>query len=371
MHVGYSLAPQNPGNRLSDAEVFRRDLRLVDLAVELGFESLWVVEHHFSEYLISPDPLQLLTWFGARHPRVGLGAGVVVLPWHHPIRCAEQIALLDNLSGGRLILGVGRGISRHEYEGFGLELESGRERFLAHARTVFEALESGWIEADDEFARIPRRELRPRPEHSLRGRIYAGAMSPEAMPLMARLGIGLLIIPQKPWPVVRQDLDAYRATWREAQGPDLLPPAPLSGGLVFIDRDPARARERAERYIGGYYHSVMAHYGFHSHAHAGVRGYEFYEGVSRHIDKRGTDGAARDYVDLMPWGTPDQVLAKLERLHELLGMAAFNPSFSFGGIPVEEAEASLRLFAREVLPVLKTWKSEPLALPGSKGVADE
>jgi alkanesulfonate monooxygenase SsuD/methylene tetrahydromethanopterin reductase-like flavin-dependent oxidoreductase (luciferase family) len=196
-------------------------------------------------------------------------------------------------------------------------------------------------------------------------------MSPEAMPLMARLGIGLLIIPQKPWPVVRQDLDAYRATWREAQGPDLLPPAPLSGGLVFIDRDPARARERAERYIGGYYHSVMAHYGFHSHAHAGVRGYEFYEGVSRHIDKRGTDGAARDYVDLMPWGTPDQVLAKLERLHELLGMAAFNPSFSFGGIPVEEAEASLRLFAREVLPVLKTWKSEPLALPGSKGVADE
>ena len=62
----------------------------IDLAVELGFESLWVVEHHFSEYLISPDPLQLLTWFGARHAHVGLGAGVVVLPWHHPIRCAEQ-----------------------------------------------------------------------------------------------------------------------------------------------------------------------------------------------------------------------------------------------------------------------------------------
>jgi alkanesulfonate monooxygenase SsuD/methylene tetrahydromethanopterin reductase-like flavin-dependent oxidoreductase (luciferase family) len=101
MHVGFSIGPQNPGSRLRDSEVVARELRLADLAVELGFESLWVVEHHFSEYLLSPDPLQLLTWLGARHAHVRLGTGVIVLPWHHPVRCAEQIALLDNLSGGR------------------------------------------------------------------------------------------------------------------------------------------------------------------------------------------------------------------------------------------------------------------------------
>jgi alkanesulfonate monooxygenase SsuD/methylene tetrahydromethanopterin reductase-like flavin-dependent oxidoreductase (luciferase family) len=361
MHVGFSIGPQNPGSRLRDSEVVARELRLADLAVELGFESLWVVEHHFSEYLLSPDPLQLLTWLGARHAHVRLGTGVIVLPWHHPVRCAEQIALLDNLSGGRLIVGLGRGISRLEYEGYGVEMDSSRERFAAYARLIIDALDQGWIEADDAFARIPRRELRPRPEYSLRGRVYAGAMSPEAMPLMARLGIGLLIIPQKPWPVVRQDHDAYLKAWREAHGPDVPAPAPLSGGQVFVDRDAARARESARRYIGGYYHSVMAHYRFDAHAHAGVRSYEFYESISRHIDKRGSDGAVQDYVDLMPWGTPDQVLRKLGDLRDLLGMAAFNPSFSCGGIPMAAAEASLRLFAREVLPELKTWKAEPLA----------
>jgi alkanesulfonate monooxygenase SsuD/methylene tetrahydromethanopterin reductase-like flavin-dependent oxidoreductase (luciferase family) len=160
---------------------------------------------------------------------------------------------------------------------------------------------------------------------------------------------------------VRQDHDAYLSTWRELHGPDVPAPAPLSGGQIFVDRDAERAREFAQRYIGGYYHSVMAHYRFDAHAHAGVKGYEFYESISRHIDKRGGEGAVRDYVELMPWGTPERVLEKLADLRDLLGMAAFNPSFSCGGIPIADAEASLRLFAREVLPVLKTWKAEPLA----------
>jgi alkanesulfonate monooxygenase SsuD/methylene tetrahydromethanopterin reductase-like flavin-dependent oxidoreductase (luciferase family) len=361
MHVGYSLGPQNPENRCSDAEVFERELRLLDLAVELGFESVWVVEHHFTEYLLSPDPVQLLTWLGARHPGIRLGTGVIVLPWHQPVRCAEQIAMLDNLSGGRLVLGLGRGISRVEYEGFGVDMNSSRERFVATARAILEGLETGWIEADDEFVRIPRREIRPRPRYSLRGRVYAGAMSPEAMPLMARLGIGLLVIPQKPWPVVRQDHDAYLRSWRETHGAGVAPPAPICGGLSFVDRDPARARAYAERYLGAYYHSVMKHYAFQAHEHDGVRGYEFYASISKHIDKRGADGAALEYVNLMPWGTPEQVLEKLAVLRDLLGPAAFNPCFSYGAMPIADAEASLRLFAREVLPVLKSWETEPLA----------
>src|SRR5215475_1108852 len=134
MHVGYSIGPQNPDDRWVDADVLERELRLLDLAVELGFESVWTVEHHFTEYLLSPDPVQLLTWLGARHPRVRLGTGVIVLPWHQPVRCAEQIALLDNLTGGRLVLGLGRGISRIEYEGFGVDMSTSRERFVATAR---------------------------------------------------------------------------------------------------------------------------------------------------------------------------------------------------------------------------------------------
>lgn len=363
MHVGYSLAFQNLGNQLRDEDVFARELRLADVAVDLGFESIWTVEHHFTDYLISPDPVQLLTWLGARYPHILLGTGVVVLPWHEPVRCAENIAMLDNLSGGRLILGLGRGIARIEYDGFRVDMDSSRARFVSYSKAILEGLEHGYIEADDEFVQIPRREIRPRPQFSLRGRTYAGAMSPEAMPIMARLGVGLLVIPQKPWDVVRGDLDRYRDAWTEAYGAHVPPPAPLCGGHVFVHHDEEHAREMAHRYIGAYYHSVMRHYGFDQHEHAGVKGYEFYASISRHIDRTGNDGAAAEYVNLMPWGTPDQVLAKFETLRDLLGMAAINPWFSYAGMPPDDAEGNLRLFAREVLPVLKQWQTEDLVAP--------
>ncbi len=360
MHVGYSIGFQSPGGGCADDEVYERELGLADVAIELGFESLWVVEHHFTDYLLSPDPLQLLTWLGARHPGVRLGTAVVVLPWHEPVRCAERIALLDNLSDGRLILGLGRGIAKVEYDGFRVDMDTSRARFVSYTRLIVEGLETGFVEADDEFVTVPRRELRPRPKYSLRGRVYAGALSPEGMPLMARLGVGLLVIPQKPWPAVRADLDAYADTWHATWGASSPPPAPLCGGHVFVDPDPARAREMAERYIGAYYHTVMQHYGFHDHAHEGVRGYEFYAGVSRYIEEHGMDGAARDFANLMPWGTPDQVLEKLAHLRDVVGMSAVFPWFSYAGMPLADAEASLRLFAREVLPVVQGWDAAPL-----------
>jgi len=324
---------------------------------------VWTVEHHFSSYFLSPDPVQFLTYVAGRHPGVRLGTGVIVLPWHDPLRCAEQIILLDNLSGGRLILGLGRGLSHSEYRGYRVDMETSRERFVAYAQMVLEALETGVMEADNEFITQPRVELRPRPRHSFRGRTYAAAMSPDAMPVMARLGVGLLVVPQKPWEAVGADLEQYRATWRAAHGTDVPVPAPLAAGNIVVDADAARAEELAYRYIGGYYHTVIDHYAFDKHAHEGVRGYEFYANIGKYIDKRGADGAVADYVNLMPWGTPDQVLEKLSTLRELLGLAAFNPSFNFAGMSPEVAERSLRLFAGEVLPVVQAWDAPEVPGP--------
>ena len=361
MHVGYTGGFQNPGNQLDDSEVWDHELRLADLAVDLGFDSLWVVEHHFSDYFLSPDPVQLLTWMGGRHPDVRLGTGVIVLPWHDPLRCAEQIVMLDNVTGGRLILGIGRGLGKTEYDGYRVDMETSRERFLAYAHMIIEALETGFMEADNEFITQPRVELRPRPKYSLKGRTYAAAMTPEAMPLMATLGTSLLIVPQKPWESVRDDLAGYHRAWAEANGPDVPPPAPLCAGNIVVDADARRVEELAYQYIGGYYHTVIDHYGFDKKVHEGVRGYEFYANIGKYIDKRGADGAVADYVNLMPWGTPDQVLQKLATLRDLLGIAAFNPSFNFAGMPPETAEKSIRLFAQEVLPVLHGWNTPELA----------
>jgi alkanesulfonate monooxygenase SsuD/methylene tetrahydromethanopterin reductase-like flavin-dependent oxidoreductase (luciferase family) len=363
MDIGFTVGFQNPANRLTDRDVYANDLRLVDLAVELGFDAVWVVEHHFTDYFMSPDPLQFLTWVAARHPQVRVGTGVIVLPWHEPVRCAEQIALLDNLSGGRLILGVGRGLGRIEFEGFRVDMDTSRERFVEYAQLILGGLESGFLEGDGNFVSQPRREIRPRPDYSLVGRSYAATQSPEAMPLMARLGLGALIVPQKPWDTVQAEIESYRASWREVHGEHTAPPAPLVSGNCIVDADPDRARELAFRYIGAYYDTIISHYGFAKHDHAGVKGYEYYASIANYIDKRGQEGAIADYVNLMPWGTPEMVIEKVANLNEMLsGIAAFNPSFSYADMPVDVAERSLRLFAGEVLPELKSWASEPIPL---------
>ena len=361
MHVGYMTAFQNPENGLDDHVVYSHELDLALLAAELEFDSIWAIEHHFTDYTMSPDPLQLLSWIAARTERVKLGTAVLVLPWHDPMRLAEQITMLDTLSGGRMILGIGRGLARVEYEGFGVDMNTSRQLFIESAQALLEGLERGWLEFDGELLQQTRREIRPKPRRSFRGRTYAAAVSPESMPIMAQLGVGVLVIPQKPWAMVEDDFATYRAVYQDVNGVDA--PPPLCGGFLFVDENADRAEELAHRYIGGYYGTVMKHYELASSPHKGVKGYEFYTNVSRYIDRHGTESAANDFVGLAPWGTPDQVLEKLSFIRNTIGAAGFMPAFSYAGMPYEEAERNIRLFAKEVLPELRRWEAEPLPEP--------
>ena len=197
MDVGLAVIFQNPLNQRPDYEVYRDELRLARLAEPLGFESVWGVEHHFTDYTMCPDVLQFLTWVAGRTKRVRLGSMVVVLPWHDPLRVAEQAAMLDALSGGRLILGIGRGLGRVEFEGFRVPMDESRGRFVESAEMILRGLETGWCEYDGQFVKQPRKRLRPAPFKTFKGRSYAAAVSPESAHIMAKLGVGILIIPQK------------------------------------------------------------------------------------------------------------------------------------------------------------------------------
>src|SRR5437773_1709272 len=108
MKVGIALNMLTKEGR-SDAAVLGEHLALGDLAEPLGFDSLFALEHHFTGYAMSPSPTQLLSYFAGRTKRITLGTAVIVLPWHDPVRVAEEIALLDVLSGGRCLFGFGRG----------------------------------------------------------------------------------------------------------------------------------------------------------------------------------------------------------------------------------------------------------------------
>src|SRR5437763_4151979 len=185
MRVGMTVVVQNPHDGQSDHAVYADELRLADLAEPLGFDSIWGVEHHFTDYTMCPDVLQFLTYMAGRTRRVSLGSMVVVLPWHDPLRVAEEVSMLDAISDGRLILGLGRGAGKVEFDGFRLSMDESRARFVESAQMLLRGLETGYVEFDGVYVKQPRKAIRPAPFKSFRGRTYAAAVSPESVPLLA------------------------------------------------------------------------------------------------------------------------------------------------------------------------------------------
>src|SRR6266704_428042 len=173
---------------MSDAAVLAEHLALGDLAEPLGFDSLFALEHHFTGYAMSPSPTQLLSYFAGRTKRITLGTAVIVLPWHDPVRVAEQIALLDVMSGGRCVFGFGRGAASVEYAGFRIPMEEARPRFVEAAEIVVKALSQESFEHEGQFYQIPRTSIRPRPISHPERRFHASAVSPDSAEIMAKLG---------------------------------------------------------------------------------------------------------------------------------------------------------------------------------------
>ncbi|HEV8615429.1 MAG TPA: LLM class flavin-dependent oxidoreductase [Methylomirabilota bacterium] len=368
MHVGMAAVFQNPNRARSDREVYADELRLANLAEPLGFESVWGVEHHFTDYTMCPDVIQFLSYMAGRTERALLGSMVVVLPWHDPMRVAEEVSMLDNLSGGRMILGLGRGAGKIEFDGFRLPMDESRPRFVECAQMVLTGLETGYCEYDGTYVKQPRAAIRPAPFKSFRGRTYAAAVSPESLPIMAKLGVGILIIPQKPWHEVAKELETYRGIYRQVNGVEA--PRPISAGWTFCDRDAGRAQEMARRYIGGYYQTVLDHYQFAGDHLAHTKGYEYYGKMSEKIGQYGVDKVIDYFMNLQVWGTPEQCHDKILDIHRRTGNSHFVGVFSYAGMEAQDAERNMRLFASEVMPALKKVDvSGPLAaaVPAAAG----
>ena len=116
------------------------------MAADLGFDCLWSAEHHFNDYSFVPDNIQLMTYLTAKCPNIDVGTAAVILPWHDPLRVAENAAVLDMLCGGRLRLGMGRGLARREFDAFRVSMDESRGRFDEAAPMIVKALKTGFIE---------------------------------------------------------------------------------------------------------------------------------------------------------------------------------------------------------------------------------
>ena len=356
MHVGMAVKFQNHDRRLSDHEVYRNEVRLADLAEPLGYDSIWAAEHHFTDFTMCPDALQFLSYMAGRTERVKLGS-IVVLPWHDPVRLAEEFAMLDNLSRGRVIVGMERGVAQREHEGFRLDMAESRGRFIESARMLVNALEEGYAEFDGKYVRQPKVQIRPDAFRSFRGRMYAAAISPESSVVLAILGIGVVIIPQKPWHEIREALATYRSTYRQVNEAD--PPAPVVTTFAYCAEDEEQAIRMSRRYVGALWESVMQHYGLRGDHLKTTRGYEYYGDFIDDLNTYGEAHVQDFFVSLQVTGTPEQCHRKIMDIRSYTGADSLVAAFSYGGMPYVEAERSMRLFASEVMPELKKLGPPP------------
>ena len=371
MKIGTDISVlAEPGR--SDAAVLAEHLALGDLAEPLGFDSLFGLEHHFTGYSMSPSPLQLLTYYAGRTKRITLGTCVIVLPWQDPIRVAEQIAYLDLLCGGRCMFGFGRGAASAEYAGFRVPMEEARPRFAEAAQLITKALRDEVFDWDGKYYQIPEMSIRPRPMSHPERRFYASSVSPESAEIMAKLGFGMMVIMQNEWVKAAKDIESFREIAMSV-GHAPKPPLILTNVSVAESRD--EAVERGEQYLGAKWDSIDEHYKFSDGHLATVKGYESYGKMAKTYSKMKDPAVRRKmtefYVSIQIVGTPDDCIQQMAELQQLTGTDHMVCDFSYGGMPHEQGELNMRMFATEVMPVLQrdaAFKS-PIAMPEHQGKA--
>ncbi len=359
MHVGMTAIFQNPlrSEGVSDYEVYKQDMELAFQAEGLGFESVWGVEHHFTDYTMTPDVTQFLAAVGGACKKVKLGSMVIVLPWNDPIRVAEKISMLDCMTDGRVIVGIGRGLGRVEFEGFRVPMGESRDRFVESAETILQGLEQGFCEYKGKYIKQPKARIRPEPFRSFKNRTYAAAISPESSMIMAKLGVGILVIPQKPWEEHAKELADYNDLFLKTHG--VSAPNPYVAGWVACDENERKAEEMARTYIGGYWQSVVKHYEMANDHFQHTKGYEYYKRLTETIENEGIDAMSEFFMNLQVWGTPDQCLEKIKDIHSRTKCAGFNGIFSYAGMGAEMAQKNMKLFSETVLPELKVMGDSP------------
>jgi alkanesulfonate monooxygenase SsuD/methylene tetrahydromethanopterin reductase-like flavin-dependent oxidoreductase (luciferase family) len=348
MRFGINFFPTvGPAERPA-AQYYAESLRLAELADELGYHHVKTVEHYFFAYGgYSPDPVTFLAAVAARTNRVRLITGAVIPAFTHPIKLAAKLAMLDNISGGRLDVGFGRAFLPDEFDAFQIPMDESRDRFDESV----EAIRRLWTEENvvwkGRFHQFGPVTLHPRPFQQPRPPVLvAAAFTPASCENAGRNGYGLLLVPSI---VPREHAQAMLRIYRDARAAAGHDP---DGGEVHMsynayiapDGDQARdaGRRHAEHYSVALADAVASWGRTRSSAYAG---YERLAQVAQ----------AGDYLQQVAenkalGGTPDEVAAQLEVIREWYGDVTVSLQLSTGTATFEEAERSLRLFAEQVMP---------------------
>jgi alkanesulfonate monooxygenase SsuD/methylene tetrahydromethanopterin reductase-like flavin-dependent oxidoreductase (luciferase family) len=347
-----------------DSMVYNDTRRLADLVEVLDFDALFTVEHHFTPLHMTGSTLQQLTYYAGRTKRIDFGTGLIVIPWHHPLRIAEEICFLDNMMDGRkLWLAFGRGSSIREPRAFGIDMNETRARFKEGLEVVKLALTKNVFSYEGEFWNFEDITVRPRPRtKDIVDRMYAGVATRGSLDFSAELGLKLMFVAGGD---PAQHLVNTRRFNRIRAKNGLEPMNPLMHCSMYCSEDEDDVEDTLQKYGVSELGMIAKHYGFDDKRRFdGVKGYEEYAG-GQSVFQTIEDKGLRTFVKSALFGTPDQIIEKISWMAENLHISHCVGKLQWGDMPVEVAERSTRLYAKEVIPAVKEifpalWRDEEL-----------
>ncbi len=350
MRYGLFYLPSSlPATPKDGAERLRTVVEQVAYAETIGFQSVWLAEHHFHSFggLFSATPI-IGSAIAQRTSKIRIGTAVILLPYHNPLRVAEDYATLDCLSQGRLDFGVGHGFVKWEALTFGIPLEELRDRFRENLDVILKAWRDPTLKHKGRFHEYRGVEVWPRPLQEPHPTVWmAATASLESFQLAGKQGFHVMLIPflhdvEDLRPKVEAYFDARRSAGYEASSARV-----LAVYHAYVGENSAEARVAAACGLAEYNAAAV-------HAHTltpGMADPESYRSHEKHraqIRQLGIDDMlARNRILA---GTAAEVREKLVFLRERLYLTDVAGNFALGGLSDAQARASMRRFMEQVAP---------------------
>ena len=322
MRFSISLLQSQHGGQ-SEHTIFCQAIEQVKLAEALGFHAVWMTEQHFNNFGICPDPLTFAAHLAGLTNTIRLCTGVVVLSIHNPVVVAERAAFVDQLSGGRLELGIGKGHAKQNYQAFGMEIGENEERFYeAH-----DLLKAAWSNEEfsfhGKFFDAEKVRIVPRPHQSPHPPLWVASFgNPAMIGFAARNGYPLLHT--FTGESLKKNLDLYRGEYTGTT-----PPLMTLSRMIYVQENSDRAREDMREPARWYIDNNPGR-------PAQILSYDL--AIDEFITKLGIIGSVAECRDR---------IQALRAEHHIEHLACI---FGPGGVPHEKIMASMRLFAEKVMP---------------------
>lgn len=322
----------------SQADVYRETFEQIRVAEENGFDSAWVSEHHFLQDGYLPSLLVAAAAVAARTTKIKIGTGCILLPFYHPVAVAEEASVVDIISGGRLILGLGRGSVATEFEGFGLDLAQHRNPRFEEG---MEILTKCWTEERFSYTgkqfTVKDVSLYPRPVQKPHPPIWIAAVLGRALKWAGKHGFVFMGGAPVRLGFLQWQYDVYRQALRAA-GKD---PAQVETPIireVYVAEDGKKAWEEFEPAVMYTYKGDYMRWGY------------LFDRDGSLMDRPDHPGYQTFREDFCIVGDPAECIREIKRYQQELGVTYIICRTQFPGLAHEKILRSTRLFAREVAP---------------------